>query len=250
MATAEYRKLPFQEAIDFFRQKININTDSWLDIWEEQHDVAFVVAGAKAAVLADFREAVDKAIADGMSRADFLKEFDRIVERYGWSYRGGRDWRANTIYGTNLRTAYAAGRYQQMNHPAVRRLRPYWKWIHGDSRVPRPLHLSLDEQVFPADSEFWQSLYPPAGWGCKCRVVSLSERDLQRMGKEQPDTPPEVGELVEVADPVTGNKTAVRAQAEPGWSHTPGSSTPSKRQQILAGLPPELQAQVKREAGE
>ena len=38
--------LPFAQAIEFFRAKLDLPTDAWDDIWQEAHDRAFVVAGA------------------------------------------------------------------------------------------------------------------------------------------------------------------------------------------------------------
>ena len=65
MAVA-YGSLPFKEQIAFFRAKKDVLTDSYLDVWETQHDVAFMVAGAnRADLLADLRTAVDKAISTG-----------------------------------------------------------------------------------------------------------------------------------------------------------------------------------------
>jgi len=34
---------------------------------------------------------VDKAVSDGVPLAYFRKDFDRIVEKYGWSYKGRPD---------------------------------------------------------------------------------------------------------------------------------------------------------------
>ena len=64
-------KLPFAEQIAFFRGKLGrlVPTAKWTDLWQQEHDVAFMVAGAaKADLLADLAEAVDKAIADGETR--------------------------------------------------------------------------------------------------------------------------------------------------------------------------------------
>ncbi len=79
------------EAIRFFRQKVNLPTRAWTDLWEGMHARAFVVAGAQQAeLLADFRTAVEKAIGEGTTLADFRKDFDRIVASHGWSYRRAR----------------------------------------------------------------------------------------------------------------------------------------------------------------
>ena len=66
MAGPSYGAVPFREQIEFFRQKRSVLTDSWLDVFESQHDTAFMVAGAnRTDLLADFREAIDRAIAEG-----------------------------------------------------------------------------------------------------------------------------------------------------------------------------------------
>jgi uncharacterized protein with gpF-like domain len=53
------------------------------------HARAFTVAGAtKDGMLTDFRAAIDDAIANGTTIADFRKKFDDIVQSYGWDYKG------------------------------------------------------------------------------------------------------------------------------------------------------------------
>lgn len=244
-----WAKLPFGEAIRFFVGKLlDFPTESYQDLTQEEHDWAFAVAGAtKAELLADLRREVSKAIENGSTAQEFRREFEGIVQRHGWSHRGGTDWRARTIYDTNLRTAYAAGRAEQMQDPSVLRDRPYWEWNHGGSVRPRPHHLSLDGKIFPADHPFWQSMYPPCGWGCKCFVTSLSARDLERMGRT-PDTPPAPGQIETFTDAVTGKGMVVRYQADPGWGNIHGQSRRENRQEVLQGLlerlPPDLREQV------
>ncbi|HEY1132681.1 MAG TPA: hypothetical protein VGF12_24950, partial [Roseateles sp.] len=114
MATVAYGSLPFKQQIAFFRQKTNVLTDSWLDLWEAQHDNGFMVAGAnRIDLLADFRQAVRAAIEDGETLAQFRTRFDSIVAKHGWDYNGGRNWRSRVIYETNLRQSYNAGRWHQ-----------------------------------------------------------------------------------------------------------------------------------------
>ena len=87
--------------------------------------------------MADFRKAVDKAIADGMTLEEFRASFDRIVATHGWDYNGGRDWRSRVIYDTNLSTSHAAGRREQLQDA------PYWLYEHSDwVEHPREEHLA------------------------------------------------------------------------------------------------------------
>jgi len=85
------------------------------------------VAGADSvALVEDSRAALDRAMwRDGGGLAAFREEFDAIAAKHGWDYKGGRNWRTNVIYQTNLRTAHQAGRLKQMRDPDVIKARPY-----------------------------------------------------------------------------------------------------------------------------
>ncbi|HEL3182401.1 TPA: hypothetical protein UME25_004593, partial [Stenotrophomonas maltophilia] len=95
MAGVAYAQLPFREQIEFFRRKKNVLTESYLDVWESEHDSSFMVAGAnRDALLADFRQSIDRVIAEGRTLQQFREDFDRIVATHGWDYNGGRNWRS------------------------------------------------------------------------------------------------------------------------------------------------------------
>ena len=191
-------QLPFAEQIDFLKQKVNLPTKSYKDMTTQQHDRAFVVAGAmKADLLNDLHQAVNKATAEGKSAKWFQDNFMSIVAKNGWTdwtgedSKEGRAWRARVIYQTNLRTSHAAGRYKQMTDPAVLKSRPYWRYRHNSTEHPRMSHQRLNNLVLPADDPFWKFHFPPNGYGCQCNVESINARELARMGKDKPDTAPD-----------------------------------------------------------
>jgi uncharacterized protein with gpF-like domain len=159
--------LPFAEQIEYFRQKVPLGTRAWTDILGEQHDHAFVVAGAmQRQIVEDFRTQIDRAISQGMTAREFRKEFDRIVETTGWKHQGGPGWRARVIHDTNIRTSYQAGRYAQLMDPDLLASSPYWQYLHSDSVVtPRPDHLAWHGLVLRYDDPWWQTHFPPNGWG-------------------------------------------------------------------------------------
>lgn len=224
MNNAQAMNLPFDEAIRFFRQKVNLPTKTWDELWQGMHARAFVSAGAvKSELLADLRGAVDKAIEKGTTLAEFRKDFDALVKRHGWAYKGGRGWRTRVIYETNLRTAYQAGRYRQMTDPDVLAARPWWEYRHGDSIHPRELHLSWDRKVLAADDPWWKTHYPMNGWGCKCKVFALSPRDLARLGKKGPDTAPEDG-TYQWTNPRTGEVHTIPKGIDPGFDYNVGDA--------------------------
>lgn len=223
MAKVEATALPFEEAIRFFRAKTSLPTETWRDLQKQQHDRAFVVAGAtKAGLLADLRGAVDKAIADGGTLEAFRKDFDQIVARHGWKHTGNAAWRSKVIFDTNIRTAYAAGRFAQMTEPAFLERNPYWEWRHGGSVRPRPQHLAWNGMVLPASDPFWQTHYPPCAFGCQCRVGPLSKSMVERRGLEVLARPPRP-----LAGPGPGE---VLPGVSEGWDYAPGASV---REQLV-----------------
>lgn len=166
--SAEYMDRPFDEAIAYFRQKLNVPTATWRDLWQSMHDRAFTVAGAlNEDLLQDLREAVDQGIAEGTTLAEFRSAFDEIVQRYGWIYNGGRGWRTAVIFNTNMSVAYSIGNYRQMTDPDVLAARPYLRYVGSSAADPRPEHQAWYNVILPADDPWWDTHYPPNGWGCK-----------------------------------------------------------------------------------
>jgi Phage Mu protein F like protein len=239
-------QLPFAQAIDYFAEKTNLDTDSWIEGQGIVQQAAFTVAGAKGALLQDIREATAKAVNEGTSIAKFAKEFDKIADRYSanWELKGDRAWRAQLIYTQNLRQANAAGRYAQMTDPKAIKRRPYWQWKHGDSRAPRPAHLALDGKVFPADS---LPFHVPAGFGCNCQVFSLSQRDVDQGNLTVEDLVQ--GQDLPYIDPGSGATRTAKLEPDPGFDWKPDRNlTADRRAEILQNLVPELRRQALRES--
>lgn len=182
--------LPFDDAIAFLRQKVNLPTRAWTDLKEGAHARGFSVAGAMTAQLVeDFRRAVQQAGEKGATLAEFRKDFDRIVATHGWSYKGGRGWRSAVIYNTNLRMARGAGRWAQIQR--TKGDRPYIRYSAILDSHTRPLHRDWHGTVLPVDDPWWNTHWPPNGWNCRCTAQSVSEADLRRYGwsvSPAPDT--------------------------------------------------------------
>lgn len=205
---------PFAEAIEYFSEKINLDTDAWDDRLDISRDAVFTVAKAKGLLLQEIRDAVAKGQKEGHSTQDFLNTFNDIADRYSpnWLGKGDRTWRGQLIYEQNLRHAQAAGRREQMTDPDTVKLRPYWQWRHGDSHEPRLAHFALNGRVFDADS---LPMNPPCGFNCRCQVFSLSRRDLTREGLEVEDL--KRGDVISVVDPSDGQTKEVTLEPDKGF---------------------------------
>ncbi|SIR42733.1 Uncharacterized conserved protein, contains phage Mu gpF-like domain [Rhizobium sp. RU35A] len=222
-------KLPFQEAIDFLRGKVNLPTRKYDDVLRQGQVRAFTVAGVtRDDLLSDFRAAIEKARIEGTGFNEFRKDFDAIVERTGWTFkgRGGSDeersdWRARIIYTTNMRTSYMAGRWAQLTDPDVLRYRPYLQYVHSGAEHPRLQHLAWNGLVLAATDPAWNVMYPPNGWGCGCDVKALSKRDLARLGKDGPDEAPDLTPY-EGFDRRTGEPELRYRGIDRGWDYNVG----------------------------
>lgn len=239
-----YQRVIPAEAIAYLAEKVSIPTEGWRDTQDAEHDAAFVVAGAKGAILSDIRQAVEQGIQQGLGIRDFMAEFDRISQR--WAHRGDKDWRARVIWDTNVAQAYAAGRYSHQLDPGVLAVFPYLEYVHSDSLKPRPHHLALDGKIFRADQ---MPFYPPNGFNCRCRTVSVGDEDLQ--GRQVSEI--RRGDLVPYTDE-RGNPGQARVEPDQGFDYIPGRSTPQDRAAMLermaAKMPPQIGRFVTQETRE
>ena len=224
----------FAEAIAFFRQKLNLPTKAWTDLWQGQHARAFVVAGAmKDALISDLRNAVAKAIENGTTLAEFRKDFDKAVEAHGWSYKGKRGWRTGVILNTNLRMAYAAGKWQQAQELKARR--PYLRYVAILDNRTRSDHRGWHGTVLPVDDPWWAAHYPPNGWGCRCTVQTLNDRDLKRYGYQVNDqAPPDEMVTRRVRTPSGDVKVEVPKGIDPGFAYNVGQAAWGQSAELVA----------------
>jgi len=217
----KYSSLPFAAQLAFLRNKVPLPTRGWTDTWQPNHDHAFVIAGAtKMELLKDFQSSILEAEASGKGYKAFVKSFDEIVQKHGWDYNGSRGWRSRVIYHTNVRGAYNAGRFVQLQKF------PYWQYHHSPaSRSARPQHLAWDGLILPANAEFWQTHYPQNGWGCNCSVTGLSEQRMKAMKLSVADEPP-----IKMRKVLVGNNSPTPRTVDvpegisPGFAYAPGRS--------------------------
>jgi hypothetical protein len=225
---------PFDAQIEFLRQKLNLPTEQMDDIRGRAHDRAFMVTGAaKADLVADFHQLVNARAADGAGLQAFRKDFKQIVAKHGWTgwtgegTKEGEAWRTRVIYQTNMATSYAAGRFAQMSDPEVLKLHPYWRYIHSEGVMhPRPLHLSWHGLTLLASHPFWKTHFAPNGYGCQCRITSVTRREGQASARAGLGEPPADWQAVNA-------KTGAPVGIDKGFDYTPGASVDLPLRQLV-----------------
>jgi hypothetical protein len=226
--------LPPEQAVAYFRQKgYRIGFDH-RDVWQQQHQAGFTVAKAmQLDLLMAIREQVDAAIELGTTFDEFKANLKPGLVKRGWWGKAmmtdpatgeakevqlGSPRRLKVIYDTNLRTAHAEGQWARIQE--TKGALPFLMYDHTPSQHERPEHKAWDGLVLPADDPWWQAHYPVKAWGCKCRVIQLGQRQLDRMGASVGTAPAE--QLRNYTNKRTGETQQIPAGVDPEFAYPPG----------------------------
>jgi hypothetical protein len=158
----------------------------------------------------------------------------------------GSDVQCRLVYLTNMATSYAAGRHAQMSDPEVLQWHPYWRYIHSDGVLhPRPMHLAWHGLTLSAEHPFFQTHFAPNGWGCQCRITSVSRAEGERSKAAGLGEPPAGWDQI---DPKTGAQVGI----DKGFDYAFGTSVKASMQSFvdakLMKLSPELVQALSQEA--
>lgn len=239
--------LPPEQAVAYFRAKGLRVSDSWREVWQEAHARAFTVAGvAREDALVDIRKTLDQALAEGKTFAQWRDQVDQALAGRGWIGRAGVDrdgefhggklapHRLDTIFRTNMQTAYMAGRYRDMRENVE--ARPYWQYVAILDGRTRPAHRALNGRTFRHDDPFWRTFYPPNGFNCRCRARALAP-DQVGDGADQSPLSSSEGKLSSAWVTPFKGRAKVRTERfeylpgktvtpDPGWAYNPGAARP------------------------
>ncbi len=257
MAEPQLTALPPEEAIAYFRTKGLVESFSWEDVSAEEHAVAFTVAKAmRRDVLQDLREGVDRAIAEGVTFEQFKKDLRPLLEEKGWWGRKamtdpltgrerevqlGSGRRLRTIFDTNLRTAYAAGRWERIE--ATKAALPYLRYVavggkEGDGRT-RLQHRAWHGTCLPVDDPWWETHYGPCDYGCRCTAEQVNQRTLDRRGWAVTPKPTEFPKVAHI-NRRSGEVTLVEQGIHPAFGFNPGKARLAGLTPSPSGAPPPL----------
>lgn len=157
---------------------------------------SFTVAGD---ISEDTIETIQETLTDnikrGTSYSGFVEDLGPGLER---SFLGPAHM--ETVYRTNVQSAFRDGRETMLANPIVDELFPYQEYVPiGDDRV-REEHealgsLGLDGTgVYRRDDPFWDHFTPPWGYNCRCGINPLTKEAAARKGVKEAQRWVETGE--------------------------------------------------------
>jgi SPP1 gp7 family putative phage head morphogenesis protein len=174
-----WKPLPFEEATAYFESRVPMTRDQADAAGAEASRRAFVVGGiAKADLVADVYTALHRAVSEGTSFADFKRDIRHVVKQSGWE--GDTAWRVQTIFRTNIQTAYGAGAWQKLQESKA--ATPFIQYDAVDDGNTRPEHEAMNGRVYPADDPIWNTWWPPNGFNCRCKPRRLTASMVKARG--------------------------------------------------------------------
>ncbi|HYD12697.1 MAG TPA: phage minor head protein [Allosphingosinicella sp.] len=212
-------------------------TVKWHDMWQDEHARAFTVA--KLARL-DLLDTIRNSLADALNNGSTFEQWKANIipelQRAGWWGRvEDRDLtgtsapvfigprRLETIFRTNMRVSRAAGQWARIQDR--KDVAPFLRYSAVMDDRTRPLHRRWHGTILPVDHEWWNTHFPPCGWNCRCTVVQLGERDLERRGWKVSPRPPQDGPPRRFWRSGSPTPEAVPPGIDPGWGYNPGQAS-------------------------
>jgi len=223
-----------KEAVDYFSSKGWKVGFSHQDIWKEEHAYAFTVAKAmEIDVLESIRGAVDGAIKDGTTFRDFRQHLEPQLQKLGWWGKKemvdpktgekklvqlGSGRRLKIIFSQNIRTAQAYQAWERIER--TKKMLPYIEYRLGPSEKHRKQHIDWEGLILPADDPWWDTHFPPNGWGCKCWGRQLTKRAAEKKGISKAPS----DKMKKWKNPRTGETEDVPEGVTPGFNFNPGKA--------------------------
>ena len=190
-AGATGRALNYTAAVAALRRNpvFGVQTDNVLS-WGRRE--AMTIAAAETdAIAAEVEEALAEAVRGGEALPAFRSRLDAITTGRGLSDL--EPWHAETVFRTNVQSAYAGGQWTGAKALAEEGRVAAAEYVATRDDRTRPTHLAMDGWWGPLDSPTWVIWWPPNGWNCRCQVRLLTPEEVEaRGGLAAAPTPPAV----------------------------------------------------------
>jgi SPP1 gp7 family putative phage head morphogenesis protein len=250
-AFAALQKLSPTQAVAYLQRRDKVtNTYGWQDLWQQEHTQQFTVSRlARADLMQALQDQITKSVAGDLSRRDFMRDSKALLQKAGWwgtvevvdpvtgevlktTFDAAR---LKLIFDTNTSMAYAAGQWERIQQ--TKRSHPYLRYITQHDDKVRPAHRAWDNVTLPVDDPFWHTHFPPCGWRCRCRVVSVSQKEYDAgttpTGDPMRTTAPEIVTR-DWHNPRTNQIHSIPVGIDPGFGYNPGiASARAKAQRDL-----------------
>jgi SPP1 gp7 family putative phage head morphogenesis protein len=171
----------FKEAVDWFRARVPIQKEKWLELTDTARRKASTIAGvAQVDIIGDVMKDLEHALTKGETLEDFRRRaIDKLTEAWGGKDIPGR---IETIFRTNVQMAHSHGRREQMVTPSMLKIRPYWRFVSLLDMRTTQFCRPLNGVTLPATDVFWNRHTPPLHFNCRSMLMSLRSSIAEEEG--------------------------------------------------------------------
>jgi SPP1 gp7 family putative phage head morphogenesis protein len=175
---ADYNDLQgisYAQAIAFLQARIPLTKAEWEQLEPALRFRAFTLANmTQYDLINNVKDKLTKAVAEGGALSEFLQD-ESLYTLAGLQPNQQRPGYWETVYRTNVQTAYNAGRYAQLQDVKP----PYYQFVGISDERQTDICRSIDGTLLPADHEFWSVNWPPLHFNCRSTVRSVFSREFQ-----------------------------------------------------------------------
>ena len=192
LTAEDVENLPYAEAVEYLKKRDVIKKVDYNNLSDKMRFRAFTASRiADGDLLKRINSELIKNVNDGKGLKDFLSLTKTdILNKVGMG-AGGQGWYWETVYRTNVQTAYNTGR--MMGFEEDKPLALHFVGIE-DSRQTDVCH-SLSNVIRPYDDPLWEKYIPPLHFGCRSTVRAIYDED---------ELPEEWSSLEEIEKPAKG----------------------------------------------
>lgn len=172
LADSDYTPLPFDEAIKFLKARVSLTKAEWAALEPKLAFRAFTMAKLTQC---DYIEAVRGRLVSALETGEGFDQLwgdvKAIAESDGSTVKPGY-W--ETVYRTNVQTAYNAGRRMQFDRDPPSALALMVLEDERTSAICRP----LAGLVLPYNHPFWEDHWPPFHFNCRTTVRGIYDYEV------------------------------------------------------------------------
>ncbi len=174
LTAEDVENLPYAEAVEYLKKRDVIKKVDYNKLSDKMRFRAFTASRiADGDLLKRINSELIKNVNDGKGLKDFLSLTKTdILNKVGMG-AGGQGWYWETVYRTNVQTAYNTGR--MMGFEEDKPLALHFVGIE-DSKQTDVCH-SLSNVIRPYDDPLWEKYIPPLHFGCRSTVRAIYDED-------------------------------------------------------------------------
>ncbi len=182
LADEDIPAIPFSEAVSYMKSRVPLTKEEWeaLELEPKLRFRAFTVAAlSKYDTVNKVKNMVLGAVENGKPFEEFWTEASALSA----SGLGASPWYWETVFRTNVQTAYNAGRAAEFT-----RTNPdYLEFVGIEDVRQTDICAERSGVILPATHPFWQTNWPPLHFGCRSTVRNVSREEVELQREQNPD---------------------------------------------------------------